>query len=154
MLKIIRTDSENADFQGLVNLLDADLAIRDGDMHGYYAQYNKIDAIKNAVVVYRGITAVGCGAFKPFDDETVEIKRMYVRPENRGEGIAVEILKELETWAAELNFKSAVLETGKKQPEAIRLYEKSGYELIPNYGQYIGLENSVCMKKAELRIKN
>lgn len=148
MLKIIRTDSDNADFQGLVNLLDADLAIRDGDMHGYYAQYNKIDAIKNAVVAYDGETAVGCGAFKQFDETAVEIKRMYVRPENRGTGVAVEVLRELEKWAAELDYKSAVLETGIKQPEAIRLYEKSGYEPIPNYGQYIGLENSVCMKKS------
>ena len=148
MLKIIRTDSENTDFQALVRLLDEDLAIRDGDLHGYYAQFNKIDAIKNAVVAYDDKTAVGCGAFKRFDDESVEIKRMYVSPENRGRGVAVEILKELETWAAELNFKRAVLETGKKQPEAVRLYEKSGYELFPNYGQYEGLENSVCMKKS------
>ena len=148
MLKIIRTDSENADFQALVRLLDADLAIRDGDMHGYYAQYNKIDALKNAVVAYDHETPIGCGAFKKFTDDSVEIKRMYVRPENRGQGVAVEILSELETWAAETGFEFAVLETGKKQPEAIRLYEKSGYELIPNYGQYIGLENSVCMKKS------
>ena len=148
MLKIIRTDSENTDFQALVKLLDADLAIRDGDLHGYYAQFNKIDSLKNAVVAYADDSAVGCGAFKKFDDESVEIKRMFVCPENRGQGIAVEILKELENWAKESDFKAAVLETGKKQPEAIRLYEKSGYELIPNYGQYEGLENSVCMKKS------
>jgi putative acetyltransferase len=148
MLRIIRTDSENTDFQALVKLLDADLAIRDGDLHGYYAQFNKIDAIKNAVVAYLDETAVGCGAFKKFGDESVEIKRMFVAPENRGKGIAVEILTELENWAAELNYEFAVLETGKKQPEAVRLYEKSGYELIPNYGQYEGLENSVCMKKS------
>ncbi len=148
MLKITRTDSENEDFQALVRLLDADLAIRDGDMHGYYAQFNKIDALKTVVVAHQDESAVGCGAFKKFTDESVEIKRMFVRPENRGQGIAVEILKELENWAAEIGFKSAVLETGKKQPEAIRLYAKSGYELIPNYGQYEGLENSVCMKKS------
>jgi len=148
MLKITRTDSENEDFQALVRLLDADLAIRDGDMHGYYAQFNKIDALKTVVVAHRDESAVGCGAFKKFTDESVEIKRMFVRPENRGQGIAVEILKELENWAAGIGFKSAVLETGKKQPEAIRLYAKSGYELIPNYGQYEGLENSVCMKKS------
>ena len=148
MLKIIRTDSENRDFQTLVKLLDADLAVRDGDMHGYYAQFNKIDALKNVVVAFLHEQAVGCGAFKAFDEESAEIKRMYVRPENRGVGIAVEILRELENWAAESGFKSAVLETGKKQPEAIRLYEKSGYRLIPNYGQYEGLENSVCMKKS------
>ena len=148
MLKIIRTDSENTDFQALVSLLDADLAIRDGDLHGFYAQFNKIDAIKNAVVAYENETAVGCGAFKRYDDESVEIKRMFVRPENRGKRIAVEILTELEKWAKELAFAFAVLETGKKQPEAVRLYEKSGYELIPNYGQYAGMENSVCMKKS------
>lgn len=148
MLKIIRTDSENTDFQALVRLLDEDLAIRDGDLHGFYAQFNKIDAIKNVVVAYRNETAVGCGAFKKFDDESVEIKRMFVRPENRGKGIAGEVLAELETWAGELDFIFAVLETGKKQPEAVRLYEKSGYRLIPNYGQYEGLENSVCLKKS------
>lgn len=147
-LKIQRTDSENADFQELVRLLDADLAIRDGAEHEFYAQFNKIDAIKNAVVAYENDTAVGCGAFKKFDDETVEIKRMFVRPESRGRSLGAEILKELENWAQESGFKFAVLETGKKQPEAIRLYQKSGYELIPNYGQYEGIENSVCMKKS------
>jgi putative acetyltransferase len=147
MLKIIRTDSENTDFQALVRLLDADLAIRDGDLHGYYAQFNKLDSIKNVVVAFENEAAVGCGAFKKFDDQSVEIKRMFVRPENRGRGIAVEILRELENWAKEMAFKLAVLETGKKQPEAVRLYRKSGYELTPNYGQYAGMENSVCMKK-------
>lgn len=72
---------------------------------------------------------------------------MFVKPECRGQGIAQAVLAELESWAGELGFKECVLETGKKQPEAIRLYQKSGYELIPNYGQYAGIENSVCMKK-------
>lgn len=146
-LKIIRTDSENSDFIELVRLLDADLAIRDGAEHSFYAQFNKIDALKNAVVAYEGETAIGCGAFKKYDEDSVEIKRMYVREKNRGRGAAVEILRELEKWANELNFTFAVLETGKRQPEAIRLYEKSGYERIPNYGQYAGMDNSVCMRK-------
>lgn len=147
MLKIIRTDSKNNDFQALVRLLDTDLSIRDGAEHSFYAQFNKIDLIKNVVVAYEDEKAVGCGAFKEFDQESVEIKRMYVRPENRGKRIAVEVLRELEEWARELNYKFAVLETGKKQPEAIRLYQKSDYLTIPNYGQYAGMENSVCMKK-------
>jgi putative acetyltransferase len=146
-LKIIRTDSANEDFQSLVRLLDEDLSIRDGAAHSFYAKFNKIDAIKTAVVAYENETPIGCGAFKEFTDESVEIKRMFVRPENRGKGAAQEILTELENWAAEMGFKSAVLETGRKQPEAIRLYQKSGYETIPNYGQYEGVENSVCMKK-------
>ena len=147
MLRIVRTDSENGDFQELVKLLDKDLTIRDGAEHAFYAQFNKVDSIKNVVVAYQNQFAVGCGAFKKYDVEMVEIKRMFVRPESRGKGIASEILKVLEKWATEFNFTSAILETGYKQPEAIRLYEKSGYTVIPNYGQYEGVENSVCLKK-------
>ncbi|MEP6903148.1 MAG: GNAT family N-acetyltransferase [Actinomycetota bacterium] len=147
MLKLVRANSESKDFQQLVRLLDDDLSLRDGAEHSFYAQFNKVDSIKNVIVSYQNELAVGCGAFKKYDDETVEIKRMFVLREQRGNGIAVDILKELEKWASELKFKSAILETGKKQPEAIRLYQKSGYELIPNYGQYEGVENSVCMKK-------
>lgn len=147
MLKIIRTDSTNEDFIELVRLLDADLSLRDGAEHAYYAQFNKIDLIKNVVVGYTDEKAVGCGAFKEYDEESVEIKRMFVRPECRGKGVAVEILRELEKWASDLGYQYSVLETGKKQPEAIRLYQKSGYESIPNYGQYAEMENSVCMKK-------
>jgi putative acetyltransferase len=146
-IKILRTDSDNADFRGLVVLLDEDLAIRDGAEHSFYAQFNKIDKIRETVVVYENERAVGCGAFKEYEPKTAEIKRMYVLPEMRGKGIAGKILSELETWAKELNFSECVLETGKKQPEAIRLYQKSGYEIIPNYGQYAGVENSVCMRK-------
>ncbi|HEY0076385.1 MAG TPA: GNAT family N-acetyltransferase [Abditibacteriaceae bacterium] len=148
MLKVIRTNSADNDFQDLVRLLDEELRQRDGEENVFYAQFNKTDAIKNVVVTYENEKAVGCGAFKEFDANGVEIKRMFVRPENRGKGVAGEILKALEKWARELNFQFAVLETGKRQPEAIKLYQKSGYELIPNYGQYEGVENSVCMRKA------
>jgi GNAT superfamily N-acetyltransferase len=146
-MNIIRTHSDNADFRMLVELLDAELAVRDGEDHSFYAQFNKVDAIRNVVVAYAGGEPVGCGAFKDYSPEAVEIKRMFVRGEHRGQGVAVAVLAELEKWAAELSYKECILETGLKQPEAIRLYEKSGYTRIPNYGQYEGLENSVCMKK-------
>ncbi len=146
-IKLLRTDSDNADFRELVALLDADLAIRDGAEHGFYAQYNKIDKIRETVVAYKNDRAVGCGAFKEYSPGVAEIKRMYVRENMRGRGIAGKILNELEAWAKELIFSECILETGLKQPEAIRLYRKSGYETIPNYGQYAGVENSVCMRK-------
>ncbi len=148
MIKIERTDSENAEFVELVRLLDEELKIRDGDEHSFYAQYNKLDLIKNVVIASENSEAVGCGAFKKYGKDTVEIKRMFVKPENRGKGIAVELLNELEKWANEENYAFAILETGYNQPEAIRLYQKSGYEVIPNYGQYEGVDNSVCMKKS------
>jgi len=148
MAEIKRTTSDDIDFRTLVSLLDKDLAIRDGDEHSFYAQFNKLDTIKHAVVYYDENIAIGCGAFKQFDDSTVEIKRMFVHPDFRGKGIGLLILKELELWASEINYSASVLETGKKQPEAIKLYQKAGYKTIPNFGQYTHAENSVCMLKA------
>lgn len=147
MIQFIRTDSGNTDFIALVRLLDADLAKRDGDEHSFYAQFNTIDSIKHAVVAYENGTPVGCGAIKMYAANTMEVKRMYVTDANRGKGIAAGILSELEKWAAELSFTKCVLETGKKQPEAVRLYQKAGYRQIPNYGQYAGVENSLCFEK-------
>ena len=113
-LYLIRTDSDSADFRELVALLDAELAVRDGDEHDFYAQYNRIDKIRNVVVAYEDEKAVGCGAFKEYEQGAAEIKRMYVREDSRGQGIAGRVLEELERWAKELNFSECVLETGLK----------------------------------------
>ncbi|HQU85933.1 MAG TPA: GNAT family N-acetyltransferase [Pyrinomonadaceae bacterium] len=147
MITIKRTNSDDADFQNLVRDLDKELAIRDGDEHAFYAQFNKIDMIKHVIVAYENETAVGCGAIKSFDENSMEVKRMFVPDNQRNKGIAMLVLKELEAWANELGFSKCVLETGLKQPEAIRLYEKNGYVKIPNYGQYIGMDNSICFEK-------
>jgi GNAT superfamily N-acetyltransferase len=147
-MKLLRTDSTNKDFIELVKQLDADLAIRDGDDHPFYDQFNKIDSIKYTVVAYdENNTSVGCGAIKQFEPNVMEVKRMYVPLEQRGKGIAVEVLKELEIWAKELGNSKCILETGIKQPEAISLYKKCGYRFIDNYGQYAGVENSICFEK-------
>jgi putative acetyltransferase len=147
MIKVVRTVSSNIEFIGLVKILDADLKLRDGEEHSFYAQFNKVDLIKHVVVLYFDEVAVGCGAIKKYDEDIVEIKRMFVNPEYRNKGIATEILLELEQWAKELAYKTLILETGIKQPEAIALYKKNGYSIIPNYGQYEGVENSVCFTK-------
>ncbi|HMG81948.1 MAG TPA: GNAT family N-acetyltransferase [Ferruginibacter sp.] len=147
MIICVRTNSENNDFQKLVKELDADLAIRDGAEHAFYDQYNKIDTIKYALVAYDNAIPVGCGAIKEFASDSVEVKRMYVLPNRRGQGIASIILTALEQWAAELNYIKCVLETGKRQPEAIALYTKHSYAIIPNFGQYENVANSVCFEK-------
>lgn len=147
MLKIIRTDSNNQDFRALIKHLDIYLAEKDGDEHSYYAQYNKVDKINHVVVAYEDQKAIGCGAIKEVSPDAVEIKRMYTSPESRGKGIATKILTELEIWAKELAYKKCILETGKRQTEAIELYKKNGYYLIPNYGQYVAMENSLCFEK-------
>jgi putative acetyltransferase len=147
MIKLVRTDSENRDFIELVKLLDEDLAIVDGKDHAFYSQFNKIDNIRYVIVAYEDEKAVGCGAIKEYGQDTMEVKRMFVSPDNRNKGIATKILKELEKWACELSYRKCILETGKRQHEAIGLYKKSGYKLIPNYGQYANVDNSLCFEK-------
>ena len=147
MIEIRRTDERDSAFLDLVKRLDIELAERDGDAHAFYAQFNKPVGLGGVVLAYSDGVAVGCGAFKGFDDTTAEIKRMFVSPEQRGKRIAAAILDELEAAAKTNGFRECVLETGQKQPEAIALYTRSGYEIIPNYGQYAGVDNSICMKK-------
>jgi GNAT superfamily N-acetyltransferase len=146
-IRLLSTDSTHPDFIHLVALLDADLRVRDGEDHAFFAQYNKVDAIKEVMVAYADEQPVGCGAFKLYEGKVAELKRMYVLPEFRGQGIAPALLKALENWAGSLGYTAFVLETGLKMPEAIGLYTKSGSERIPNYGQYEGVTSSVCMKK-------
>ena len=147
MIRLVRTSSDNPDFIQLVKHLDADLAERDGKDHSFYAQFNKIDKIKHVVIAYENEEPVACGAIKEYAPDMMEVKRMYTSLESRGKGIASEVLRELENWASELSYERCILETGKKQPEAIRLYQKNGYKIIPNYGQYAGIENSLCFEK-------
>lgn len=147
MIKIVRTDSKNRDFNKLVKELDAYLKITDGDEHDFYNQFNGIDILNNVLVAYVNDLPVGCGAFKEFESLSVEIKRMFTKSEMRGNGIASEILKALELWASELNYKACVLETGIRQKEAVAFYKKNNYRSIINYGQYVDMSNSACFKK-------
>lgn len=147
MIHIVRTNAAHPDFIKLVALLDADLAERDGEEHSFYDQYNQLNLIKYALVAYEKEVAIACGAIKEFEPKVMEVKRMYVSPERRGEGIATKVLSALEAWAGDLGYQKCVLETGKRQPEAIALYTKNGYQITPNYGQYTGIENSVCFEK-------
>jgi GNAT superfamily N-acetyltransferase len=146
-MKIIRTNPQNKDFINLVKELDAYLKITDEDEHGFYNQFNNIDVLKEVILAYNDGAVVGCGAIKKFDNISAEVKRMYVSKEYRGKGFAKNILKELEIWAKELDFKKCVLETGKRQVEAVHFYHKCNYKVIPNYGQYTGMENSICFEK-------
>ncbi len=147
MIKIVRTDSKNKDFIALVDHLNDYLKIVDGEDHDFYHQYNGIEILKHVVVAYKNQKPVGCGAFKKYNENSVEIKRMFTRVDARGEGIAGKILTELEKWAKEEGYSTCVLETGKRQIEAMSFYKKMKYTIIPNYGQYKDIENSLCFNK-------
>lgn len=145
-MELIRTNSDNPDFKKLSALFDDYLVDIDGEEKDFFAFYNNV-YLDTVLVVYENSEVVGCGAFKKFDEHTAEIKRMFVHPNHRNKGIAKFVLTELELWANDLGFTSFILETSPKLTSAIAMYEKTGYQLIPNYGQYIGVENSICMKK-------
>lgn len=141
-------DNSSLDFQALVTKLDAELAIRDGDDHAFYHQFNGIESLDHVIIAYDKGQPVGCGAFKARNNQQVEIKRMFVLTAARKKGYASAILTTLETWAAKEGYSEAILETGKAQIEALSFYPKQGYTVIPNFAPYVGVENSVCFSKS------
>ncbi len=146
-LTIIRTDSSNPTFMELVRVLDAVLAELDGPEHEFYAQFHMTHSLRHVVLAMHQDKAIGCGAIKPLESGVVEVKRMFVQPEYRDQAVGSFILSSLEAWALEMGMRKCVLETGRRQPDAIRLYTKNGYREIPNYGQYEGMPNSICFEK-------
>lgn len=146
-ITLTKTNSNNPDFQKLVAHLDDYLKEINGNNHSFFSQFNTIDTLSHVLLAYSDSKPIGCGAFKPFSEKEAEVKRMFVIPEFRGQGIGRKILKNLEYWAEESNFDFCILETSKDMPNAVKLYQKAGYSAIQNYGPYKDVESSVCMKK-------
>ncbi|CAM2932454.1 GNAT family N-acetyltransferase [Flavobacterium frigoris] len=146
-IRISRTTSENTDFISLVAVLDESLWERYPELKWDYWGNNILEINPNVVVIYIDNKAVACGCFKKKNENTIEIKRMFVLPEARGKGFSQNILRELELLGVELGFSFSVLETLYKQTEAIGMYEKCGYAIVDNYEPYVGLKNSICMRK-------
>ncbi len=143
----LRTTSENAHFIQLVSEHDAYLAIRNGNENDFFVQFNQIDRLNHVILVYQDQLPVGCGAIKEYKSGIMEVKRMFVPIEFRGRGIAQLVLKELEIWAKELGYTKCILETGKDMKDAVHLYLKSHYQMIPNYEPYETVDTSVCFEK-------
>lgn len=146
-IQLKRSTSADPHFRTLVAELDHDLRVRNGEMMDIYDQHNIIESIDTVVIAYMDGKPSACGCFKPFDAASVEVKRMFVKPQARGKGLSKQVLQELENWARELDFTYTVLETGKKQVEALSLYPKAGYQEIPLYGPYVNLPDSICFRK-------
>ena len=146
-VRIVKTTGENPDFVNLISALDKSLWERYPELKSDYWGNNILEINPNVVILYLEENAVGCGCFKKYDKNTIEIKRMFVSPDVRGMGLAQTILLELEAWARDLGYSFSVLETLYKQKEVIALYQKTGYAIVENYEPYVGLENSICMRK-------
>ncbi len=146
-LTIEAVSVRSADAVSLIGRLDEELDRRyPGPREGFNAG-NLLDPECAFLVAYLEGRPVGCGAFRPMADGAAEVKRMYVDPRHRGRGVARRILAELEERARRAGHPLARLETGVRQPEAIRLYESAGYRRIANYGRYADNPDSVCFEK-------
>lgn len=146
MIEIIKTDSQNLEFKKLVQLLNSDLAKRDGETHPL-SQFNAIANLKYVILALKKDKVIGCGAISKYSFNSMEIKRMYVSPEVRGQRIGEKILSELENWSRELDSIKCVLFMGTKQPEASKLYQRNGYYLIQKYGKLKDIPDSLCFAK-------
>jgi len=148
MITISYTDGKNMDFIALCKQLDTNLnQIIGAGRQEIYDQYNLLHDIKDVWIAYENNTSVGCAAFKHYDANTVEVKRVFVRPEHRKKGISRMLMACLEKRAQEMGYTLLILETGRSLKEAINLYQSSGFTVIENYGQYKDLPESVCMQK-------
>jgi GNAT superfamily N-acetyltransferase len=146
-LIIKRTTSADPDFQLLIKLLDHELWNELNEDMQTYDQYNKVPDLETVLILYAGDEPVACGCFKPFDNDTAEIKRMFVKKAYRGQGLSKQILQNLEQWALENGYCQAILETSIHFETAKKLYQTNGYQVIPNYPPYNGLSESICLRK-------
>jgi GNAT superfamily N-acetyltransferase len=99
------------------------------------------------VIARQDDVAIGCGAIRPRTATIAEVKRVFVRQTSRGTGVARAIMHELEQLARAAGFNEICLETGLRQPAAIRLYESLGYTRIADFGDYKGDPLAVCYGK-------
>ena len=146
-MKFKKTNSDNKDFCKLIESLDVYLTTVNGDKDDFFRQFNGLDTIKHVIVVYDNDEAIGCGAIKKYNAQTVEIKRMYVIPAYRRKEIAKKILLSLENWARELSYTTCILETSIRMESAKKLYRKNGYVEIAKYGPYSKEDDSICFEK-------
>ncbi|MBO4478234.1 MAG: GNAT family N-acetyltransferase [Lachnospiraceae bacterium] len=152
-IEFVRCSGTNEDFIENSRLLDIDLDRRVGRVikRDKYTQYNQLDQIKEAVVVYVDGKAAGAGAIREYQygdiDNATELKRVFVREEFQGKGLGTKLVLELIEWAKELGYKKMILETGELLQESCHVYRKVGFNKMENYGPYASMPESLCMMK-------
>lgn len=149
-MKFVYTDGQNSDFILLCGMLDDYLnkAVGGEKQRKQYIQYNTLENIHDVILIYENGLPIACAAFKRYDADTAEVKRVFLRKEYRGGGISGQLLAALEARAKEQSYSSLILETGRLLAPAMGFYRKTGFEVIDNYGQYRDMPESVCMRKS------
>jgi putative acetyltransferase len=136
--------------QALIARLDAEVTERYPNPEDNFFELaeEQVDGHQGVLLVARvDGQPVGCGALRRLDPTTGEIKRMYVAPPARGGGVGARILAELERHAVALGMRRLLLETGERQVEAVRLYQRAGFSRVPCFGEYASAPLSLCMGK-------
>lgn len=148
-MKFAYTDGSNSDFIELCHDLDNFLneLVGGEENRAEYIPYNQLDDIHDVIVVYDDDIPVGSASFKKYDDECAEVKRVFIKQEYRGRGISNKLMEMLENTAREQGYSYLILESGEELATAMAMYRKFGYKVIPNYGQYKNMPDSICMKK-------
>ena len=135
------------DFKILSDDFNKELQLQFGKKQEKYQQYNLLEGIKDVVICYNGISPIGCASIKYFDNDSYEVKRVFIDKNYRGRGISKKLMQELEKIAEEKGIKKLILETGEALVPAVNLYKNIGYRIIENYGQYKDMPESICMEK-------
>lgn len=143
------TDGGDPDFAMLCSRLDCNIdeIVGKNFERSQYTQYNQRDSIHDVIVAYLDGKPVACGAFKMYDEDHAELKRIFTDPSNRNMGLGAELLRRLEARAKIKGYRWCILETGKPLEAACHVYKKAGYKIIPNYGQYACMPDSICMER-------
>ncbi len=143
------TDGADPDFIALCAMLDAHLnALAGGEENrAEYVPHNALTHIHDAFVLYDKALPVGCASFKRYEEGTAEVKRVFVREDYRGRGLSRRLMEAVEAQAKRQGYRRLILETGRPLVSAIALYTNMEYQVIPNYGPYKCMGESVCMRK-------
>lgn len=146
---LVYTDGCNLDFIHLCNQLDDNLnkLVGGETQRSQYIQYNGLSDIHDVFVLYENGKPIGCASFKEYEPEIAEVKRVFVHDDYRGRGLSKILMQGVEQKAIQLGYKELILETGDALVAAHGLYCSLGFNVIPNYGQYTDMKESVCMRK-------
>lgn len=148
-MQIKVTDGQDKDFIQLCHALDRFLndLVGGEENRAQYIPYNALNDIHDVLVAYENNIPIGCASFKKYDDKSAEVKRVFVKEEYRGKQIGRQLMESLEQLARDKGYSCLILESGEPLVAAMRLYRSLGYKVIPNYGQYVNMTDSVCMEK-------
>lgn len=146
-METILTNEKDERFIQLSNELNDEYYMNIGEDSLKYLEYNTLEDPHVVLLVLNWGNPIACGSYRIFDNESVEIRRVYVKKRYRKKKIAYKLVKALEKLAMENNFKYSYIETGTDNLAAINLYKKLGYEKIENFGFFKDDDLCICMRK-------